>query len=67
MAKTAATFKQTDVERAIKAAKACKLAIQRIELTRDGRIVLVHSEGQGTETPLPVGSELDAWLEKNAG
>jgi len=36
------TFKQADLERAIRAARACDLPILRSEVTKDGRIVLVH-------------------------
>ena len=35
-------FKQSDVVRAIKAAKAAGLEIHRTEIGQDGRIVLVH-------------------------
>lgn len=36
------TFKQADLERAIRAARACDLPILRSEVTKDGRIILVH-------------------------
>lgn len=38
------TFKQADLERAIRAARACDLPIVRTEVTKDGRIILVHFE-----------------------
>lgn len=39
---TPKTFKQADLERAIRAARACNLPIFRSEVTKDGRIILVH-------------------------
>ena len=42
MARTAATFKQSDLVRAVKAARACGLEVMRTEIAADGRIVLVH-------------------------
>ena len=36
------TFKQADLERAIRAARACNLPIFRSEITKDGRIILIH-------------------------
>lgn len=44
MARTPATFKQADFERAVKAAIACKLPIVRTEIAKDGTIVLIHAE-----------------------
>lgn len=38
------TFKQADLERAIRAARACDLPVLRSEVTKDGRIILVHSD-----------------------
>lgn len=40
--RTAATFKQADFERAVKAARASGLDIYRTEVAKDGRIILVH-------------------------
>lgn len=42
MARTAATFKQADLVRAVKAARSCGLDVLRTEISADGRIVLVH-------------------------
>lgn len=41
----AATFKQVDVERAAKGAKAAGLRVARIEIDRTGKIVIVASAG----------------------
>lgn len=64
MARTAATFKQADVQRLIQAAKACDLPIARIEVDKDGKIILVHG---ASDAPVETGSELDVWLNRNAG
>jgi len=40
MARSAQTFKQTDVTRALKAAKAAGIDVTRIKITRDGSIEL---------------------------
>ena len=42
MSGTPKTFKQADLERAIRAARACDLPVLRSEVTKDGRIILVH-------------------------
>lgn len=41
MARGTLAFKQTDVTRALKAAKAAGLEIGRVEIARDGRIVII--------------------------
>ena len=51
-------FRQSDVVRAINAARRCHLEIVRTEIGSDGRIVLVHPNA--AELPQGV-SELDAW------
>lgn len=42
MTNTPKTFKQADLQRAIRATRACDLPIFRSEITKDGRIILVH-------------------------
>ncbi|WP_228866168.1 hypothetical protein [Roseibium aggregatum] len=42
--KTKATFKQTDVKRAIKAVQEAGLEVQTVEITRDGTIRILTSE-----------------------
>ena len=58
MSRQPANFRQSDVVRAINAARACGLVVARTEIGPDGRIVLVH--GKGSEVAGAV-SELDAW------
>ena len=48
MPSTSRTFKQADLERAIRAARACDLPIFRSEVTKDGRIILIHFDVPGT-------------------
>jgi hypothetical protein len=43
MSRTPATFKAADLTRAVKAARAAGLDVNRVEITKDGRIVLVHA------------------------
>jgi hypothetical protein len=47
-------FRQTDVKRAIKAARAADLEIARIEIEKDGRIIVVPGKppkSQDSESP----------------
>jgi hypothetical protein len=46
MARTPSTFRQQDVTRAIRAARAAGVDIARVEIARDGRIVMVTAEVQ---------------------
>ncbi|RWQ68900.1 MAG: hypothetical protein EOS85_31385 [Mesorhizobium sp.] len=43
MSRTPATFKAADLTRAVKAARAAGLEVNRIEITKDGRIVLIYA------------------------
>lgn len=43
MSRTPATFKATDLTRAVKAARAAGLEVNRVEITKDGRIVLLQA------------------------
>lgn len=56
MSRTPATFKQADLERAVKAARACDLPIVRTEISKDGTIVLVHHKSMQVAE-----SDLDKW------
>jgi hypothetical protein len=46
MPRTPATFKQADLVRAIKSARACGLDIVRTEIAPNGRLVLIHVPNQ---------------------
>jgi hypothetical protein len=54
MARGACNFRETDLKRAIKAVLAADLEIARIEIEKDGRIILVPGkppESQDNESP----------------
>jgi hypothetical protein len=44
MARPPTTFRQADVTKAVKAARSAGVDIVRVELTKDGRIVIVTAE-----------------------
>lgn len=54
VARTHATFKQADLVRAVKAARAAGLAVTATHITRDGTIRLIH-----TESITPTASDYD--------
>jgi hypothetical protein len=45
MSRRPSTFKQQDVTRALRAAVAAGIEVQRVEIAKDGRIVIVASPG----------------------
>lgn len=59
MSRTPATFKASDLTRAVKAARAGGVEVTRIEITKDGRIVLVQAPGvESSETMQKIDSTL---------
>lgn len=63
VARTPPAFRQSDVTRAMKAAKACGLDVVRTEIGPDGRIVLIHA-AEVTSAASP----FDEWkAERHAG
>jgi hypothetical protein len=58
MARGACTFKQQDVTRALKATQAAGLNVQRIEIDKNGKIVVVTGEIMD-QRPQPQGNEWD--------
>jgi len=62
MSKGMLTFKQTDLLRAIKASQKAGLSIARVEIDRDGKIVVVTGEGNAKVES--AATELDRWLAK---
>jgi hypothetical protein len=46
----AATFRQLDITRALRAADAAGREVRRVEIDRDGKIVLVMVEPAGSES-----------------
>lgn len=49
----AATFKQDDVKRACKGVVAAGLAVGRVEIDREGKIVITMAAALTNETPNP--------------
>jgi hypothetical protein len=65
MTRAPASFKKADVVRAIEATRAAGLEIDRTEIGRDGRIVLIHKRGSiPDDTP---DAALHEWKAKNNG
>jgi hypothetical protein len=61
MARAPSTFRQQDVTKALRAAKAAGVDIARIEIARDGRIVIITE----AETERQDSTPLDAWMAKH--
>ena len=59
MARAPSTFRQADVTKAVKAVRSAGVDIVRVELTKDGRIVIVTAEAQPA-----VQDDLDRELEE---
>ena len=62
MARGRCPFKQQDVTRALRATVAAGVGVQRVEIDRDGKIVVVTGEATETE---PV-NEFDRWKARHA-
>ncbi len=56
MPRASTTFRQAQVTRAIKGAKAAGMDVKRVEIDREGRIVL------SSIATVDAGSDLDKWL-----
>lgn len=63
MARGACTFKGTDVTRALRATAAAGIEVQRIEIGKDGKIVLVTGRATGRSEHA---AEFDRWKAKYA-
>jgi hypothetical protein len=62
MPRTQATFKQSDVMRAVKAVRAMGLEVIETKIGRDGSIAIVHkAEGRSAAAPTPY----DEWKASN--
>lgn len=55
-----AAFRQSDVTRAIKAAKAAGMAVAKCEISRDGAIIISETAGNPIDP-------LEAWKESREG
>ena len=56
-----ATFKETDLTRALRAAKKAGANVERVEVGRDGRIVLGLKNGDKVFTERTERNEWDGW------
>jgi hypothetical protein len=61
MPRAAQKFRQTEVARAIKAVRAAGEDVARVEIDRDGRIVVVI----GKEAPPATNPALERWLSED--
>ena len=61
MSKGPLTFKETDLRRAIRTSQKAGLSIARVEIDRDGKIVVVVGEGKKSED---TATDLNRWLAK---
>ncbi|MFZ2079149.1 MAG: hypothetical protein WAV38_21365, partial [Xanthobacteraceae bacterium] len=58
MARGPCTFRQTDLKRAIKGAHAAGMEIARVEISKDGKIVMVPGK---PEEPADASAEVNEW------
>jgi hypothetical protein len=56
MARGACTFKQQDVTRALRATVAAGIEVRRVEIDKDGKIVLVTGKSAAPESSVQEGS-----------
>jgi hypothetical protein len=56
------TFKHRDVVRALKATRAAGEKVARVEITKDGTIIMITGKPASQDDPAP----LDRWLAENA-
>jgi len=62
MPRRPATVTQDDVTRAVKGVAAAGISIARVEIGKDGAIVVVTQQSAGTEDAK---NDLDRWLDQN--
>jgi hypothetical protein len=70
MSRSQNTFRQTDLTRAIKAARNAGVEVARAEIAKDGKIIIIVGEttGSNSDIELTADDELDCWRNrKNAG
>jgi len=59
MARAPSTFRQADVTRALRAAQKAGVEISRVEISRDGKIVIVTAAHPAVQDDL---TPLDTWM-----
>ena len=61
-------FRQIEVTRALKAAKAAGVEIGRIEIDVDGRIIVIAGQGEAApEAAIPPPSAIERWRARQNG
>ncbi len=63
MARGPCTFRQQNVTRALRATRAAGIEVQRVEIDKDGKIVVVA--GKPTEPPREGEDECNEWDDKD--
>jgi hypothetical protein len=66
MPRSPGTFRQTDLTRAIKAARNAGVGVTRVEIAKDGKIIIVTDEvcGADADIELTPDGELERWRKK---
>jgi hypothetical protein len=66
MSRSPSTFRQTDLTRAIKAARNTGVEVARAEIAKDGKIIIVIGEtsGSSADIELTPDGELERWRRK---
>lgn len=66
MSRSPSTFRQTDLTRAIKAARNAGVTVARAEITKDGKIIIIVGEtaGSSADIVLTPDGELERWRKK---
>jgi hypothetical protein len=64
MSRAPSTFRQQDVTKAVKAVAAAGVGIARVEIDKEGKIIIVADKADLAENAV---SPLDTWMAKHAG
>jgi hypothetical protein len=66
MSRSPSTFRQTDLTRAIKAARNAGVEVARAEIAKDGKIFIIIGEttGSSADIELTPDDELERWRKK---
>jgi hypothetical protein len=61
MSRRPCTFKQQDVTRVLRAAAAAGIEVQRIEVGKDGKIIVVTGKAAAAETNTEIAERTNPW------
>ena len=61
MSRGPCTFKQQDVTRVLRAAAAAGIEVQRIEVGKDGKIIVVAGKAAAAETNTEIAERTNPW------